>query len=79
MNSIPAVCSGMSLSRMTFSPVGSVTLRNEPLSPIFSMPPCANTDLVSILKNLYLIDDEPQFRTSTFILYLFLMVSILSL
>ena len=46
INSMPAVCSGMSFSKIFFSPFGKVSFKKEPVNPIFSIPPCAKTSLV---------------------------------
>ena len=71
MNSIPAVCSGMSFSNIFFSPLGKVSFRKEPTKPIFSIPPCARTSLVVISNNLYLIEELPQLSTNIFMMLLF--------
>ena len=36
---VPTVCSGISFSRIFFSPLGKVSFRKEPFKPIFSIPP----------------------------------------
>ena len=64
----PSLWSGMSCIICFFSPLGNFTLMKALSRPIRSTPPCANTDSSSILYNLYLIDELPQFRTNTFIL-----------
>ena len=66
MNSMPAVCSAISRSMIFLLPSGNVNLMNEPLRPIFSMPPCAAIDLSLISKSLYLMDELPQFNTNIF-------------
>ena len=70
INSTPTVCSGIAFSRIFFSPLGNVNFRKESGRPIFSIPPCAITSLWSISNSLYLMDELPQFKTKTFILYL---------
>ena len=60
-------CSGILVFKITFSPLGKVSFKKESSNPIFSAPPCANTDLESMSNNLYFTDELPQFNTNIFI------------